>query len=62
MKVVSKAITMEWNQQELIESSIISQLTDMMIDAIIEIPMQILLMTPVGDEEGKKFGSLDSPK
>lgn len=53
---------MEWNQQELIESSIISQLTDMMIDAIIEIPMQILLMTPVGDEEGKKFGSLDSPK
>jgi hypothetical protein len=62
MKVVSKAITTERNQEELIESSITSKLTDMMIDAIIEIPIQMLLMTPIGDEEGKQFGSLDSPR
>lgn len=61
MKRVGKSTTTEYMKRELIESSMTSQLTDMMIDNIIEMPIQIFPMTPVGDE-GKKFGLIDSSK
>ena len=53
---------MECFQQEMIESSTTSQLTDMTIEAIIENPIKMLPMTSVRDDESKTLRLPDSQK